>query len=82
MENKLEDIMQNLINQAKKNKDYEASYDLIGFVSNNEQVRSITNELESKGLITNVSIYGKTSFSCKVTKKGFEYFKKENPNEN
>lgn len=82
MENKVVDIMQNLINQARKNKEHEASYDLIGFASNNEQVRSFTNRLESKGLITDVFIYGKTSFSCKVTKKGLEYFEKEKLNEN
>lgn len=82
MENKVDDIMQNLINQAKKNKDYEASYDLIDFASNVEQVRSFTDKLENKGLITNVNIMGKTSFSCKVTKKGFEYVEKEKINEN
>lgn len=82
MEDNINNILQSLIEQARKNKDNEATYDLIGIASNSEQVRSFTNQLENKGLITDVSIFGKTSFSCKVTEKGLEYFEKEKLNEN
>lgn len=76
MNDNMNNILLNLINQANKNKNHEALYDLIGIVNNSDQVRDFTNELENQGLITDVSIYGKTHFSCKVTEKAFKYFEK------
>lgn len=77
MNETMKNIVLSLTDQARKNKDHEASYDLISIAQNNEQVKSLTNQLENAGFITSVSIYGKTHFSCKVTEKAFEYFKGE-----
>ncbi len=70
-------VLYELFKQANNNNEHEASFDLIGIVSNSDEVRSFTNQLKTKDFITNVDIYGKTYFSCKVTKKTFEYFEKE-----
>ncbi len=77
MNDKMKSILLSLINQARENKEHEVSYDLISIAQNKEQVRSIANQLENAGFITNVSIYVKTHFSCKVTEKAFEYFREE-----
>lgn len=43
MNDNMNNILLNLINQANKNKNHEALYDLIGIVNNSDQVRDFTN---------------------------------------
>lgn len=81
MNDNMNNILLSLINQASKNKDHEASHDLISIAQDSEQVRNLTTQLENAGLITNVSIYGKTHFSCNVTEKAFEYVEEKSHNE-
>ncbi len=77
MNDTIKKVIYELIERAKKNKEHEASFDLIGNVNNSDQVRGFTDQLKDEGFITNIKIYGKTHFSCNVTEKAFEYFREE-----
>ncbi len=77
MNDTIKNVLYELVERAKKNKEHEASFDLIGIVNNSDQVRSFTDQLKDEGFIMNINIYGKTHFSCNVTEKAFEYFREE-----
>ena len=72
MKTELISILNELVENAKCNPEHEASYDLIGKVSQSEEVRAYVSELVDNGYIKNVRLYGHTRFSCIVTAKALE----------
>ena len=73
MSEQMKKLLEKLVVLAQNNKDHEAYYDLIGEVSESENVKPYIKELIEERLIENVVVYGHTQFSCTVTEKGMKY---------